>query len=72
MILLTTNYPTIPKITLLYICERLIDEAKNLANDGIVSIYSICELLQHPSDITDYLNTTKVRFIDEYEPLFGK
>lgn len=69
-ILLKTNFDKMPKITLVYICERLLDEANSLAENGIVSVYSICELLLNGEEIQRYLRQTTVRYIDETDLLF--
>lgn len=54
----------------LKVVRRLYKEAEELATQGMVSIYSIVELLTNEEEITSYLKTNREKFIGENELLF--
>lgn len=60
----------IPELTLLKITLRLLDEAKNLAQDGIPSVYSIAELLKNEEDILNFIQFDTRTFPDPSETLY--
>ncbi|KAK9870829.1 hypothetical protein WA026_009793 [Henosepilachna vigintioctopunctata] len=54
LIFLRTN-AILPPLVNLHICQRLLEEADNLAKDGTPSVYTIAELLQNSDEITQHL-----------------
>lgn len=60
----------IPELTFLKVTLRLLDEAKNLAQDGIPSIYSLVELLNNEEDIMNFIQFDTRTFPDTSDALF--
>ncbi|XP_045536777.1 putative ATP-dependent RNA helicase DHX57 [Papilio machaon] len=60
----------IPELTLLKITLRLLDEAKNLAQDGVPSVYSLAELLKNEDDILNFIQFDTRTFPDPSETLY--
>lgn len=61
---------SVPKMTCLQICRRLIEEADLLALDGIPSVYSIIDLIQNEESILEFLKTDNKKFPSSTQPLF--
>uniref|UniRef100_A0A1Y1K8X3 RNA helicase n=1 Tax=Photinus pyralis TaxID=7054 RepID=A0A1Y1K8X3_PHOPY len=69
LLFLKTNF-LLPELMNLHICKRLAEEAHDLAQNGIPSIYSIVELLKNEDVMTEYINTSKISFLLPAEKLF--
>lgn len=70
IIFLKTNF-TLPELMNLHICKQLYQEARNLAKDGIPSIYSVVELLKNEEVIGDYVKNSNLTFPLPVEKLFS-
>ncbi|XP_063894558.1 putative ATP-dependent RNA helicase DHX57 [Helicoverpa armigera] len=60
----------IPELTCLKVTLRLLDEAKNLAQDGIPSIYSLVELLNNEDEILNFIQFDTRTFPAPSDALF--
>lgn len=61
----------LPEQTCLFICRRLFTEAREIAAHGMVSIFSVVELLNNEEEIVTYLKRNNEAFLNENEPLFS-
>lgn len=71
-IFVKSNAPSgsLPPMTCLHICRRLIEEANLLSQDGVPSVYSIIDLLQNEEAMTTFLKENTKQFIESYVPLY--
>lgn len=69
-ILLLKTEAVLPEQLCLHICRRLLTEAQDLASQGMVSIYSVAELLNNEDEIVRFLKTNQEKFLSENEMLF--
>lgn len=60
----------VPELTCLKVTQRLVDEAKTLAQDGIPSIYSLVELLSNEEEITNFIQFDTRTFLQPTDTLF--
>lgn len=67
-----TEIPTkvIPELTCLKVTARLLEEAKNLSQDGVPSIYSIVELLNNEEEIKNFIQFDTTTFPEAVDVLF--
>lgn len=70
LIALKTICPDISKVLCLRITRRLLEEAQNLAIDGMPSVYTIADLLQNESDIVEFLKNDRYTFPDPKKSIF--
>ncbi|KAK3925802.1 Putative ATP-dependent RNA helicase DHX57 [Frankliniella fusca] len=72
MLCISTPYQYFPPALCLRITSRLIAEAKDCAEQGFPSVYTLIDLLQNqPSEILDHLNKIGEAFPDPEQPLMA-
>lgn len=62
--------PDISKVLCLRITRRCLEEAQNLAADGMPSVYTIADLLQNEEDIKEFLKNDRYIFPDPKSSIF--
>ncbi|KAJ1528629.1 hypothetical protein ONE63_007024 [Megalurothrips usitatus] len=72
LLCISTQFHYFPPALSLRITSRLIAEAKDCAEQGFPSIYTLIDLLQNqPSEVLEHLNKIGEAFPDPNQPLFG-
>lgn len=70
MLFLKTTCPDIPLRLCLRLTRRIVDEAKQMAQDGMASVYSVSDLLQQDNEIATFLRNDRYEFLDGKKSLF--
>lgn len=70
MLFLKTTCPDIPLRLCLRITRKIVDEAKQMAKDGMASVYSVSDLLQQDEEIASFLRNDRYEFLDGKRSLF--
>lgn len=70
LVFLKTTCPDISHMICLRLNRRLLIEARELAIDGMPSVYTISELLQMDDEISKFLNFDRHQFLDPKKSLF--
>lgn len=70
MVFLKSTCPDLPPMFCLRLTRRLIEEAREVAKDGMPSVYTLTELLQLDTEVTRFLRTDRHRILDAKQSLF--
>lgn len=70
MVFLKSTCPDLPQLLCLRITRRLIEEAREIAKDGMPSVYTLAELLQQDTEVARFLRTDRHRILDAKQSLF--
>lgn len=70
IVCLKTTCPDIPHDICLRLTKRLLDEASDLAKDGMPSIYTLSEFLQMDEEISEFLKKNHDKFLNAGRSIF--
>lgn len=70
IVCLKTTCPDIPREICLRLTRRLLAEAREIAKDGMPSIYTLSEFLQMDEEICQFLKHDRFQFLDSKKSLF--
>lgn len=70
LVCLKTTCPDIPHEICLKLSRRLLSEARDLAQNGMPSVYTMSEFLQLEEEISEYLKNDRHTFLDPRKSLY--
>lgn len=70
IVALKTTVPDFPNTICLRITRKILNEAILMAQDGMPSVYTIADLLQNETEITEFLKNDRSVFLDPKRSIF--